>query len=123
VHPTEPDLSGLYGTIITDAPSAPDRDGRNVTIYAEGAVDRSPCGTGTSARLAQLHARGRLGVAQPYVHESLIGTTFTGTIVGQTEFASLPAVDTEIAGRGFLTGLHQFVVDPDDPTAAGFLPR
>jgi proline racemase len=122
-HPTEPDLSGLYGTIVVDAPSAPDRDGRNVTIYAEGAVDRSPCGTGTSARLAQLHARGRVGVGQPYVHESLIGTTFTGAILGETRFGGLAAVETEIAGRGFLTGLHQFVVDPDDPTAAGFLPR
>ncbi|HEU5433099.1 MAG TPA: proline racemase family protein [Thermomicrobiales bacterium] len=123
VHPTEPDLSGLYGTIITDEPSAADRDGRNVTIYAEGAVDRSPCGTGTSARLAQLFARGRLDVGDPYVHESLIGTTFTGTILGETRFGGLPAVETEIAGRGFLTGLHQFVVDPDDPTAGGFLTR
>ncbi|HET7092409.1 MAG TPA: proline racemase family protein, partial [Thermomicrobiales bacterium] len=123
VHPTEPDLSGLYGTIITDAPSGPGRDGRNVTIYAEGAVDRSPCGTGTSARLAHLFARGRLGVGVPYVHESLIGTTFIGTIVGETAFGGFPAVETEIAGRGFLTGLHQFVVDPDDPTAQGFLTR
>ncbi|HEU0114775.1 MAG TPA: proline racemase family protein, partial [Thermomicrobiales bacterium] len=123
VHPSESDLSGLYGTIVTDAPSAPDRDGRNVTIYAEGAVDRSPCGTGTSARLAHLFARGRIGVGESYVHESLIGTTFTGTVVGETRFGGLPAIETAIAGRGFLTGLHQFVVDPDDPTAGGFLAR
>jgi trans-L-3-hydroxyproline dehydratase len=123
VHPTESDLNGLYGTIVTDAPSAPNRHGRNVTIYAEGAVDRSPCGTGTSARLAHLFARGRIGVGEPYVHESVIGTTFTGTVVGETWFGGLPAVETEIAGRGFITGLHQFVVDPDDPTAGGFLVR
>lgn len=123
VHPDEPELRGIYGTIISAPPSAANADGRNMTIYAEGAVDRSPCGTGTSAKLACLHTDGRIAIDQPYVHESAIGTTFTGRVLGETSVGPYPAVETEIAGRGFLTGFHQFVVDPDDPTAGGFLVR
>ena len=123
VHPEEPELHGIYGTIISEPPRAPGADGRNITIYAEGAVDRSPCGTGTSAKLACLYADGRIGRDEAYVHESVIGTTFTGRVLGETSVGPFPAVETEIAGRGFLTGFHQFVVDPDDPTAGGFLVR
>jgi proline racemase len=123
VHPEEPELNGIYGTIISAPASSAAADGRNITIYAEGAVDRSPCGTGTSAKLACLYADQRIGIDQPYIHESVIGTTFTGRVLADTRVASFPAVETEIAGRGFLTGLHQFVVDPEDPTAEGFLVR
>ena len=122
-HPLEPELAGIYGTIISEPAAAPGRDGRNITIYAEGAVDRWPCGTGTSAKLANLYAAGKIGLDQPYVHESVIGTTFTGRVLAETAVADQPAVETEISGRGFITGLHQFVVDDDDPTAAGFLVR
>jgi trans-L-3-hydroxyproline dehydratase len=122
-HPLEPELAGIYGTIVSGPASTPGSDGRNITIYAEGAVDRSPCGTGTSAKLANLYAAGRIGLGQPYVHESVIGTTFTGRILAETAVAGRPAVETEISGRGFITGLHQFVVDDDDPTCAGFLVR
>jgi trans-L-3-hydroxyproline dehydratase len=121
-HP-EQELHGLYGTIISGPPRTPEGDGRNVTIYAEGAVDRSPCGTGTSAKLAWLHATGQIAASQPYVHESIHGTTFTGTVVGETRVDGVPSVETEIAGRGFITGFHQFVFDPEDPTAGGFLVR
>jgi trans-L-3-hydroxyproline dehydratase len=123
VHPEEPDLRGLYGTIISAPPADPANQGRNVTIYADGAVDRSPCGTGTSAKLAWLHARGELPVGHRYLHESIIGTTFAGTILDETTVAGRPAVVTEIAGRGFVTGLHQFLIDRDDPTSPGFLVR
>jgi proline racemase len=123
VHPEEPELNGIYGTIISAPPSSAEKQGRNITIYAEGAVDRSPCGTGTSAKLAALHADRRIGIDEPYIHESVIGTTFTGRVLAETQVGSYPAVETEIAGRGFLTGLHQFVVDPEDPTAKGFLVR
>ena len=123
VHPQEPELRGIYGTIVSEAPRSPGADGRNITIYAEGAVDRSPCGTGTSAKLACLYADGALALDAPYVHESVIGTTFTGRVVGETMVGPFAAVETEIAGRGFLTGFHQFVVDPDDPTMEGFLVR
>lgn len=123
VHPLEEGLHGVYGTIISEEPRSPGADGRNITIYAEGAVDRSPCGTGTSAKLATLHANGSLPLGVSYVHESVIGTTFTGRVLSETEVGPYPAVITEISGRGFLTGFHQFCVDPDDPTAGGFLVR
>lgn len=121
-HPTDPELAGLYGTVITAPPVGDGADGRNVTIYADGAVDRSPCGTGTSARLACLHADGELRVAKPFVHESIIDTVFTGQIVAETAVADLPAVVTDITGEGFLTGTHTFIVDRDDPLAEGFCP-
>ncbi len=122
-HPEEPELRGIYGTILSAPAKTNDADGRNITIYAEGAVDRSPCGTGTSAKLASLYADGRLSLGQPYVHESVIGTTFTGRVLSETSVGPYPAIETEIAGRGFVTGFHQFVVDPVDPTAGGFLVR
>jgi proline racemase len=122
-HPLEPELAGIYGTIISAPAAAAEQGGRNITIYAEGAVDRSPCGTGTSAKLASHYATGKIGLDQPYVHESVIGTTFTGRVLAETTVGDLPAVETEISGRGFITGLHQFVVDDDDSTAAGFLVR
>ncbi len=123
VHPEEPELRGIYGTIISAPARGDGADGRNITIYAEEAVDRSPCGTGTSAKLACLFADGRLERDAPYVHESVIGTVFTGRVLGETTAGPFAAVETEIAGRGFLTGFHQFVVDPDDATAGGFLVR
>lgn len=122
VHPDEPELRGIYGTIFSEPPRA-GGDGRNITIYAEGAVDRSPCGTGTSAKLACLYADGRIARGRPYVHESVIGTTFTGRVLDETSVGPFPAVETEITGRGFLTGFQQFVVDPEDVTAGGFLVR
>jgi trans-L-3-hydroxyproline dehydratase len=123
VHPDEPELRGIYGTIISEPPRTAHGDGRNITIYADGAVDRSPCGTGTSAKLACLYADGRVSCGQPYVHESVIGTTFTGRVLAETSVGPYPAVETEIAGRGFLIGFQQFVVDAEDPTAGGFLVR
>jgi proline racemase len=123
VHPDEPELRGIYGTIVSEPPRTANGDGRNITIYADGAVDRSPCGTGTSAKLACLYADGRVSCGQSYVHESVIGTTFTGRVLGETSVGPYPAVETEIAGRGFLTGFQQFVVDPEDSTAGGFLVR
>ncbi len=123
VHPDEPELRGIYGTIISEPPRTAEGDGRNITIYAEGAVDRSPCGTGTSAKLACLYADGRVSRGQAYVHESVIGTTFTGRVLGETSVGPYSAVETEIGGRGFLTGFQQFVVDPEDATAGGFLVR
>lgn len=122
IHPDETELRGIYGTIISEPPRG-EGDGRNITIYAQGAVDRSPCGTGTSAKLACLFADGRLPLGQTYVHESVIGTTFTGRVLGETRVGPIAAVETEIAGRGFLTGFHQFFVDPEDPNAGGFLVR
>ena len=122
VHPLEPELHGIYGTIISGPPTA-GGDGRNITIYADGAVDRSPCGTGTSAKMAHLFAAGQLALDQPYRHESVIDSVFTGRVLAETKVGPFDAVDTEISGRGFITGFHQFVLDPDDPTRDGFLVR
>jgi trans-L-3-hydroxyproline dehydratase len=122
VHPLEPELRGIYGTIICDEPSE-QADGRNVTIFADGEVDRSPCGTGTAARLAWLHASGQLAPGRPYRHESIIGTVFTGRVLRETHVGDISAIVPEIAGRGFLTGMHTFVVEPDDPVGGGFLVR
>ncbi|MEZ4521598.1 MAG: proline racemase family protein [Thermomicrobiales bacterium] len=122
-HPLEPDLRGIYGTIITGTPQSPEADGRNVTIFADGEVDRSPCGTGTAARLAWLHASEEVGVDRPWVHESITGTAFTGRVIETADIGELPAIVPEIAGRAYITGLHSFIVEPDDPLAGGFLVR
>lgn len=122
-HPMEPGLHGLYGAILTGPPRQAGTHGRNVTIFAEGQVDRSPCGTGTAARLAALYARGALKVGDDYLHESIVGSTFGGRIVGETEVGPFPAVIPEITGRGFITGFQQFVLDNEDEVGRGFLVR
>jgi proline racemase len=102
---------------------APGRDGadaRNATSIHPGWLDRSPCGTGTSARMAQLHANGALAIGQPFVNESIIGSRFTGRLVGETTVGDLPAVVPEITGRAWVTGRGDYVLEPDDPFPAGF---
>jgi trans-L-3-hydroxyproline dehydratase len=120
VHPADDDLAGLYGTIITGMPASEDSTIRNATIYADGAIDRSPCGTGTSALLACRSADGGIRVGDSFVNESMIDTVFTGRIVEDATVEGIPAVITEISGRGAVTGLHQFLVDPSDPVPDGF---
>ena len=122
-HPLEPDLAGIYGTIITGPPKADGAGGRNVTIFADGEVDRSPCGTGTAARLAWLFASGDINAGQSWVHESITDTTFTGRVIDLAEVAGIPAIIPEISGRAYITGLHSFIVEPDDPLGDGFLVR
>ncbi|MCC6703950.1 MAG: proline racemase family protein, partial [Thermomicrobiales bacterium] len=92
-------------------------------IFAEGEVDRSPCGTGTSARLAALYADRQIGIGETFRHESVTGSVFTGKVLRETTFGDHPAVVTEIGGRGFITGEHTFIIEPDDPFAEGFLLR
>jgi proline racemase len=92
---------------------------RNVTVFADGEVDRSPCGSGTSARLAVLHARGQLELGEVYVHESIIGTRFTARIAELTS----DGVITEVEGTAHLTGRHEFVLEPLDQLGVGFLLR
>jgi proline racemase len=125
VHPDEPELRDVYGVIFYDDLGT--RDGqlhqRNVTIFADGEVDRSPCGSGTSARLAILDADGQLEPGSTLVHDSIIGTTFIGRVVARASVAVHPAVVTEVEGSAYLTGHHQFVLDPDDSLRTGFLIR
>ena len=120
-HPHEPELRGVYGVIVFDAPERLAQ--RNVTVFADGEVDRSPCGSGTSARLAILHARGELETGETLLHRSIIGTEFTGRVVEEAEVAGRPAVVTEIGGEAHLTGRHEFVLKPGDPLGTGFLLR
>jgi proline racemase len=123
VHPLEPDLRGIYGTIISGPPPAAGADQANVCIFADREVDRSPTGTGTAGRMAQLFARGRLGIGQTFVNESIIGTRFTGRVLEETKVGGLPAVVPEVTGRGYIIGYSQWVVDPEDPVAEGFFLR
>jgi proline racemase len=120
VHPSEPGLTGIYGTILTGPPAAPGADLKNVTIFADHEVDRSPCGTGTCAVLAVLDAMGLVDPSRPFVHESLIGTTFDARVVDRTTVGDLAAIVPELSGSAWITGEHTFLVDPDDPLAKGF---
>ena len=103
------------------APDATAAHSRHAMVISPGWFDRSPCGTGTAARMAQLHATGRLAIGQDFVNESLIGTRFTGRLTGQTEVHGRPGVLPELTGRAFITGSGQLVLDPADPLPAGFL--
>jgi proline racemase len=123
VHPVESHIAGVYGTIITGQPSSADFTMRNATVYADRAIDRSACGTGTSALVACLAANGELEVGDTLFNESLTGSVFTGRIVMPATVGSFDGVVPEIAGNGALTGMHQFVLDHDDPFPAGFLIR
>ncbi|MFD9127053.1 proline racemase family protein [Kitasatospora sp. NPDC059571] len=115
-HPADDRLSGVYGVLLyeelPDTPQGPAQ--RSVTVFADGQIDRSPCGSGTSARLALLAAEGRTGVLR---HLSVIGTEFTGRVVGEQPGGLV----TEVTGTAHRTGEHRFVLDPDDPLGPGFL--
>jgi proline racemase len=119
VHPLEPGLTGIYGTIYT-GPSDGAADLRNVTVFADREVDRSPCGTGTCAVMAVLDAMGMLPVDHVFTHESIIGTTFRGRILARTTVGDLPAIVPEIEGSASITGEHQFFLGDDDPLREGF---
>jgi proline racemase len=122
VHPDNAEIPGITNTLFA-GPVRRDGDGwraRNTVVVSPGRVDRSPCGTGTSARLAQLHARGVLGVGEQFIHESIIGTTFESSIVEVTQVGDHPAVVPAVAGQAWITGISQLGVDPTDPFQQGF---
>ncbi len=125
VHPIEPELRDIYGVIFFERLGA-ERDGlrqRNVTIFADGEVDRSPCGSGTSARLALLDRSGDLPRGASLVHTGIVGTTFLGRVAGDARVGSLPAVITEVEGSAYPMGEHTFILRDDDPLQTGFLLR
>ncbi|MDM8532909.1 proline racemase family protein [Anaerolineales bacterium HSG25] len=122
-HPFEPDLSFLYGTIFIGPAHADQNHSRNVCIFAEGEVDRSPTGTGVSGRLAIHHARGEVAVGESIIIESIIGTEFKSRVVEPTTIGPYPAIIPEITGRAYITGQHEFLIDPNDPLQAGFILR
>jgi proline racemase len=119
-HPVQPSSHGIAGTIFTGPPRDDTADLRNVTVFAGGAIDRSPCGTGTSAVMAVIDAMGMLGSDKPFVHESLIGTRFHGTVAARTTVGDYQGIVCEIEGAAWITGEHLFLVDETDPLAAGF---
>ncbi|HJZ77089.1 MAG TPA: proline racemase family protein [Vicinamibacterales bacterium] len=120
VHPLEPGLRGIYGTIFTGPPNDERADLRNVTIFADAEVDRSPCGTGTAAVMAVIDAMGLLGGDRPFVHQSLIGTRFQGRVTSRTRVADHAAIVPEIEGSAWITGEHTFLIDDEDPLKEGF---
>jgi proline racemase len=122
-HPFEKDLNFLYGTIIIGPPEDKFNHSRNVCIFAEGEVDRSPTGTGVSARMAIHFARKQVKVNEPITIESIIGSTFSGRVYKTTHFGDHEAVIPEVEGTAYITGRHEFLIDPSDPFRDGFILR
>jgi proline racemase len=130
-HPADDRLSGIYGTIFTEEVSEPEvlADGRrrlhhrNVTIFADGEVDRSPCGSGTSARVALLADTGELRIGDELVHESVVGSVFRAWVAEETHAHGRPAVIPAMTGTAFAVGTCRFTVDPRDPLLPGFVLR
>jgi 4-hydroxyproline epimerase len=120
-HPENAAIDRLTHILWTGAPKDPAADARNAVFYGDKAIDRSPCGTGTSARMAQLHARGRLKSGDSFVHESIIGSLFSGRVESETSVAGRPAIVPSIGGWARMTGLNTIVIDDRDPFAHGFL--
>jgi proline racemase len=129
-HPTDASLGFIYGTVIVDSDPATSPDGRaddadmrNVTVFADAEVDRSPCGSGTSALLAARYALGASSVGDEIVNAGITGESFRGRIDGITRLGDREAVVTSIEGQGFVTGHHRFIIDERDPLGEGFLLR
>jgi proline racemase len=132
VHPDNPQIAGVTIAQFTAPPTHPEAAAKNTVIVSTGTLDwerpqswtgtldRSPCGTGTCARMAALHAKGKLALHRDFVHEGILGTTFTGRLIEETRVGPYRAVVPTISGRAWITGFAQYVVDPDDPLADGF---
>jgi len=131
-HPDHPELVGPTIALITGKPEATGAHARNTVVISTGefdwekpsswtgVLDRSACGTGTSARMAVLNAKGKLGLNREFVHESILGTTFRGKLIGKTQVGPFEAVIPEITGQGWITGFANYVLDPSDPFPAGY---
>lgn len=122
-HPTEPEMNFLYGTIFTGPPTDAKNHSRNVCIFAEGEVDRSPTGTGVSARAAIHYAKGEISVDESITIESIIGSTFSVKVTESTTLGQFNAVIPEVSGDAFITGKNTFWINPDDPLKDGFILR
>ncbi|MCZ4109211.1 4-hydroxyproline epimerase [Brevundimonas diminuta] len=120
VHPDEPSINGVSHVLWADRPKGQGADGRNAVFYGDKAIDRSPCGTGTSARLAHLHAKRRLKVGDAFVHESYIGSRFIGRVEAETTVGDYKAIVPSIEGSAVATGFNTIWVDRRDPFWAGF---
>jgi proline racemase len=131
-HPLQPEVDGYSVAQLSGPPHGPHADMRNVVVISTGAfdwdrpdtwtgaLDRSACGTGTCARMATLHARGRLGLGQRFRHEGILGTVFEGCLVEETKVAEYPAVVPTITGSAWISAISQYVLDAEDPFPEGF---
>jgi 4-hydroxyproline epimerase len=120
VHPEDATIKGCSHVLWTGKPLDPSSTARNAVFYGDKAIDRSPCGTGTSARLAQWHAKGRLKKGEPFVHESIIGSKFIGRVEEVTELAGKPAIIPSVEGWAVVTGYNTIIMDEEDPYVHGF---
>ncbi len=120
VHPLDPSIRGVSHVMWTDRPRSPGAHARNAVFYGDRAIDRSPCGTGTSARMAQLASRGELRPGDTFVHESIIGSRFTGQVVEAAELSGTPAIIPSIEGSAWVTGYNTLWIDPQQPFPEGF---
>ena len=121
VHPEDPSIRGFRHVLWADKPGHPDAHARNAVFYGERAIDRSPCGTGTSARMAQLHGRGRLQPGEEFVHESIIGSLFHGRIEEKARVGAFGGIRPSIQGWAVQTGVNTIYVDDRDPFKHGFV--
>lgn len=121
VHPENPGINRLSHMLWTGKPTVEGADARNAVFYGDKAIDRSPCGTGTSARMAQLHAKGKLKAGDSFVHESIIGSLFKGKVEKDVTVAGKPAIIPSIGGWARMTGLNTIFIDDRDPFAHGFV--
>ena len=119
-HPEIPEMKGFSGVIFSCPPTNPKATLKNTNVMPPGFTDRSPCGTGTCAKMAVLHAKGELGLEEEFVHESIIGTLFYGRLIEETQVGPYPAVVPTVTGSAYIMGIQQFVLDPRDPFPAGF---
>lgn len=119
-HPTEKHIQTVELTEIYEKPDPSRPYSKNVVVFGEGQVDRSPCGTGTSAAMATLYGKGKLALNQEFVNESILGTRFKGKLVKAVKIGGINGADPVIMGRAYLTGIQQFIVDPDDSLKYGF---
>ncbi|TKT75476.1 4-hydroxyproline epimerase [Aquamicrobium sp. LC103] len=119
-HPENPSINRLTHILWTGMPTVEGADARNAVFYGDKAIDRSPCGTGTSARMAQLHAKGRLKAGDGFVHESIIGSLFRGKVEAEAKVGNRPAIIPSIGGWARMTGLNTIFIDDRDPFAHGF---
>ncbi len=122
-HPFEVDLGFLYGTIFVGPAHDPANHSRNVCIFADGEVDRCPTGTGVSARAALHFAKGEIGLKEPFVVESILGTTFIGEVMEETTFGEYEAVIPQVTGTAHICGINELLIDPNDPLGQGFILR
>jgi 4-hydroxyproline epimerase len=120
IHPENATIRDVHHVLWTGTPIDPASSGRNAVFYGDKAIDRSPCGTGTSARLAQLHAKGKLKIGEAFIHESFIGSKFIGTVVEETSIGTIKAIIPSIQGWAKIFGYNNIIIDDEDPYAHGF---